>query len=484
MVASCDNSSAVMETPKQDQEISKIDGNPIINLKETEFYHGNFFNNLRDKLAKNEGSTIVRALNELNNKTKELSSLVPVKELSKYALNKEKTPEIGSTHFRVTDSDGESEDFVLSLRRYYKNTAKVAHKSRSQLKSSTTYLALSPDRFYLKDDENGLEQWPVTFPAISLDDPTDKIKVTFNADGLVSSSVSQNSKDKSILSSGELDLVFADATPVVQPSYVLPCDPGCGSGGSGTLRENDNTRGDDPRTPDMPGLYPPERTYFVVHSIKLASEGDGDGAAELQMFVQKSDNYDVQNMPLKYRYRFDNAFRVDPTCNCSIPRNNTNIYGADRHVYEVPDINSSGIEYDFVIRWVSPIGTSDWYSHYVGFFPLIDLSSHEGNWRLVMSDDDKDYQDFSRRRQTNFYPEIDTHNMSNGNYSLTNTGFTVESKTYGSSDDPRLGSGVRRITINNVQSQMVGGQVVAQTLVGGNQFKYVFGLETYDPVQI
>lgn len=220
MIASCDNSSLVTEPPKQDREISQIDGEPIVKLKATEFYHGSFFDGFRDKLAKNQGSAIIRALNEPGDRNKKIGRLVSVKELNEYFLDKEKAPDLGSTHFRVIDPDGESEDFVLSLRRYHKNPAKVLRKGSTQLKASTTYLALSPDRFYLQDDENGNEQWPVTFPAVSLDDPTDKISLTFNKAGFESSSLSGSSTGNAMASEEQPDIVFAEAHRLLNPMIM------------------------------------------------------------------------------------------------------------------------------------------------------------------------------------------------------------------------------------------------------------------------
>lgn len=169
-----------------------------MNINAADLAESTQLSQLRNTLAANQGPAIVHALNEkarLN--TIQQGRSVSMKNLSQFSRAKGTTPDLGSSHIRVTDPDGETEDFVLTLRRYHQNAQKVAAKGKStKLKSGTTYLAYSPDRFYLQDDENGNEQWPVTFPAVAMDDSTDKITVTFNKDGFVSSSPSGKTKAK------------------------------------------------------------------------------------------------------------------------------------------------------------------------------------------------------------------------------------------------------------------------------------------------
>ena len=64
--------------------------------------------------------------------------------------------------------------------------------------------------------------------------------------------------------------------------------------------------------------------------------------------------------------------------------------------------------------------------------------------------------------------------------SAVNTGFTVEEKTYGSSDDPQMQSGVRRITKYNSQNrQNLNGDIIASKNTSNGVFKYVFSLADY-----
>lgn len=99
-----------------------------------------------------------------------------------------------------------------------------------------------------------------------------------------------------------------------------------------------------------------------------------------------------------------------------------------------------------------------------------------GPWRLVLSDDDKDYQDFSRRQQSDFAQDIWTYDMANGTWSEVKTGFTTDRKTSGSSDDPIRESGVRRITKDNVESRLVYGMnnFTASKSYSGGSFAYSF----------
>src|SRR5699024_9688475 len=87
-------------------------------------------------------------------------------------------------------ADGEVDNFVLTIRPYIDDPSQLTAAADVAFDTKSTYLALSPDRFYLQDDENGNELWPVTFPAVNLADSTDIISLTFNKEGFVSSLLS------------------------------------------------------------------------------------------------------------------------------------------------------------------------------------------------------------------------------------------------------------------------------------------------------
>ena len=478
------------------QEISKIDGQPIVNLNAADFYKSNVLGHMRDKLVATQGRAIIRGLNDRI----QLSSIqkgysIAVKDLGQYRSSKTGAPDVGSTHLRVTEDDGETEDFMLTLRPYIQHPKRMAAKGKSgmrTLSAGNTYLALSPDRFYLEDDENGNEQWPVTFPAVSLSDSSDKIMVTFNKDGLVSTSKVQDKGTTQ--SAGETQLVFIEGTPVVGPNYVAPPCPDCGGGGGGGTSGG----GDDGN--DGSGSYCTEvngrgstsngsnsglRTYFTVNNVRLWATGDGDGAAELQMFVKNDDDYDGECFHRSYKYRFDTVVRSNPVDIAGLPNDNTIIEGADKNnnsiYYRVPDINHDDINYDFSINRFKYDALLDyWETEYVDYFPVFDLTSRPGPWRLVLSDDDKDYQDFSRRQQSDFAQDIWTYDMASGIWSEVFTGFSTDRKTSGSSDDPIRESGVRRITYDNVnRAGGFGGAVVASKDYSSGSFEYRFSLINY-----
>lgn len=193
------------------------------------------------------------------------------------------------------------------------------------------------------------------------------------------------------------------------------------------------------------------------------------------MFVKQDDDYDGECFPRSYKYRFDTAIRSDPT-NGGYPTSNTLIKGANGSWYDTPDVDYEDVNYDYFSRlYFMPNG--QWYFDYnVGYFPLFDLTNQPGPWRLVLSDDDKDYQDFSRRQQSDFAQDIQTYNMSSGSWNEVYTGFTTTRKSSGSSDDPIRESGVRRITESNVNVRGGYYEFQATKFYSGGSFSYTFSL--------
>lgn len=190
--------------------------------------------------------------------------------------------------------------------------------------------------------------------------------------------------------------MFAEATPVIGPNYIEPCkeydprpicnDPPPGDGGDDEP-DNDNpgctehvTRG------SAGGPTAGTQTYFDLLHLRLYDTGDGDGAAELQMFVRNDDDYAGECLNMEYKYRFDLVYRGG--------NYDTLIDGADGVKYFVPDVNQDGIDYKF--NELPVFGTDLTYSQ---GFPLFDLTNRPGPWRFVFSDDDRDYKDFTHRRE-------------------------------------------------------------------------------------
>lgn len=98
-----------------------------------------------------------------------------------------------------------------------------------------------------------------------------------------------------------------------------------------------------------------------------------------------------------------------------------------------------------------------WSLFSIGGVPLFDLTDEPGPWRLVLVEDDQDYHNFSRRRNSDpFVKDIWTYDMADGTWSLVKTGISADSHHWNDSDDLLEHTGVRRITAANV-SERIGG---------------------------
>lgn len=461
------------------QTVSVYDGQPIIEMDDPDYYQGDYFETWSSRLVAAYGKELLAALNEQTVKAKSSGKFaggsVLIKDVLAGTRAKSGTP--FSTHLRLVEPDGETEEFILGVRWYVQDASSGRAKASeaTTLAAEDTWLALSPDRFYLQDDDRGNELWPVTFPAVNLADNNRQIEVTFDANGFVSATGSGAHSKAATASTESPNLMLVEAVPIVEPNDVEPCDPcggGGGSGGSGRI--DDWSRG------EPTGSYGANSTYFVVKSIRLIATGDGDGASELQMFVKNNDNYNY-NFPVSYKYRFDRVVRRDPV-HGGYPEHSI-IAGADKGwpyylYYEVPDVNYEGVDYDFnIIGFVSHQG-SNYTEFWTDHFPLFNITQHPGSWRVVMSDDDKDYADFSRRQQSEYAADVQTYHMNDGVWRSVYTGFTVREKDTGSSDDPILESGVRRITLNNARLRQNNfGQFTASKTYPSGTFKYTFALK-------
>lgn len=488
--AGCDslfNSNSAVDEKKV--EISKIDGQPIKTFSGREFYKTDWFEQKTVHLAGSYGHAIIRALNRkivsANSKVKTsvpVSPSIAVKNLGQYIQGDHigslgSFKQIGSTHIQKIQVDGEVDNFILTIRPYIHNPSQLTAAANMAYNTETTYLALSPDRFYLQDNAQGQEMWPVTFPAVNMEDSTDIISVTFNKTGFVSSSISSGGNAKG---SKRPNLVFVEATPVVG-SYRIPpppCEPG-------------SPECDEPPPPPPPepqycqevhGRGGPtgnnisgEQAYFMLSAVRLWSPGDGDHEEEIQMFVKQDDNYGGECFPWSYMYRFDDKCNFGGTCN-------TWTGSADGTNYQVSDINVEGVTYEIGGHGMPPANDAG--------LPLFDFSTEPGPWRLVLSDDDNDYQNYSQRRNSDPYVTmVWTFDMADGNWEHVKTGISSDSHHWGSSDDLIRESGVRRITFGNV-SDLMGGfnlqysdlytkYVTAQKSYPGGSFYYKFGMEIY-----
>ena len=460
------------------EQISPLDGKKIIHIQDKDFLNNAYLEAYKEQLITQYGSNLIDAVNDQVIKAKKnpgvAGEVLLLKDIP--TIKAKTTGQALSSHIRVTDKDGKAEDFVLGIRHYVEDGRKYSKQIGSGVSEDNTWIALDPDRFYLEDDENGEEIWPITFEALHVGDVNRVLSVTFGKEGLLSAQEEGKAKMNS-----DPTLLFLDSSPMLEqpcddPSSIDNCNDGggSGSGGSGS-RINDWSRG--PST----GTIESNSTYFVIKSMRLAATGDGAGSSELQLFIKKDDNYQ-NNMPVSYKYRFDKVYRSNPYSGYS---HNTLIEGADKggfpkFYYQVPDINNKGQDYNFNIVRYETIPNGQYVTSYVDYFPLINLTQQGGIWRFVLSDDDKDYPDFSQRRSNSYAGNIQTLHMDTGTWAPVYTGFTTRSHTYGSSDDPIQESGVRRITETNILNLVnFDNNFSSIKWYGSDSFKYTFGLRTY-----
>lgn len=472
-----------------DAQISKFDNQKIILIDEREIFDNNFLKQYTFDFISQVGPEILISLNEITEEARQKSLPSDKVVLLSELRAKNKATQNISTHFRIESEDGKSEDFVLGIRRYIAdfNSTEKNKSGKEKLNSNNTYVALNPDKFYLEDDDFGNEIWPVQFEAVNIENSNDKIRVVFDKSGIVSTEYLGPQKSKTFIE--DPNILFIEPVSIIEPCEETgslgglqeDCNsldnPGSGSGGTPTNYE-DYTRG------GPTGTYGAGNVQFAIKSIRLVENGGSDGAGEIQMFIQQRDDYNYK-MPLSYAYRFDAFLRFNPITGWNV---NTIIEGSDRGggldpLYEVPDINAVGVDYNFNPRvYVKSNGldySSQVFPLYRDYFPLINLSQNPGPWRLLLVDDDKDYPDFSRRRASTYAQNVQTYDMSSGVWNDTYTKFTTRNHQYQSSDDPISQSGVRRISEANAQSRSnFNGLIVAEKFHSNlGTFKYVFDLE-------
>lgn len=480
---SCDSFLNIANETKEAQ-ISKIDSQPIVSLDANGLNSSDYFGQFRDRLASNYGRAIVHTINKkLSGSKMQTGVSIAAKNINRVAADIKgggNLPEIGSTHIRVTNENGEVEEFVLMLRPYFDSAEQYSaafNGKTAAMKTGTTWLALGPDRFYVHEDKNGNELWPITFPAVSLSNTDQQITLTFNKDGFVSSSLNSAKATNQINSDPQPNIVFVEAVPVIGTNAIEPCyEPGppeCGN----PPPPPDDDNGDGNRINHggnggaIGGPTAGYQKYFTINAIQLMASGDGDNYSELQIFVLQNDNYN-HNFPEGWHFRFDSKWEGGPTGDY-----NTWNRGADGVAYYVSDVNMEGYLYD-----INPTVVGSGYPGVnVNGFPMFDLTHQPGPWRFVFSDDDSDYEDFSIRREDEYADDIWTYNMANGTYSEVYTGFTTDYDTWGHSDDPIRESGVRNITYNNFQERVGYSDFylrIEKTYPDG-PFIYRFSIKTY-----
>jgi hypothetical protein len=194
-----------------------------------------------------------------------------------------------SSHIVRKRDDGTVEEIVLALQLTQRSKAKLASSGASK------WIIPSPDVFYLEDDENGHEAWPVKAKAYSLEEDGVIAEVEFTAAGLIS-------QDRVSLA----DVIFL-TTMAIEEDKEITIEP--------SKRALDGTSG--------------VRTQFIaVFGVTLQTSGDGDGAAELQL--RWDDHIDYNNDFSRYHNsRWDALYPNGTRMQFSVNSGNYRIYPPD-----------------------------------------------------------------------------------------------------------------------------------------------------------
>jgi len=470
----------VETNPPPQQQTSHIDGNPIVTMDASSFYsaEAEYLKNTRQTLAEN-GQQVIKALQtkRFNGAQTAATGYTPVTEVELYELSgfsDGRGTQSGSLadlsgHVRITNPEGDIEEFYMSITPHLppvtgnnatqKNTSMQKQAAADEPSSQHAYIALDVDQFYVTEDENGDEIWPVTIPAQSLSDPDEVIEVTLHEGGRLEwpeeISSSSTSKTNKLAFSPDPELNYLSAEEMAIQ------DPDGGSGGfipeetaNVTLQE---------KVSEVEVL---EAGFLSLKSIRLEDRSDGN-LAEISMHM----GYDQATPTLekKWTYIFDQkigrfgqkdgffsrvfngvkmvvrnslfsivtggGFSFEPSTIVNelvepvaiqsdvFEGKNHRTIAADMAVYEVPDINREGVTYTFEnmktwniplfdrgVAFNTPLHINDISSELLNkfnliksradYFPIVPLNRDRNNnkWMLILSESDKKKEKFSTRR--------------------------------------------------------------------------------------
>lgn len=388
-----------------------------------------------------------------------------------------------SSHIRVQYPDGSINEFTLTLRKA-RNGGRVAANQIAANKTST-WIALDPERFYVKENDQGNEIYPVTFLATSMKNPDVKVEVTLHRNGILTwpsentSNFSSNTA-ANMAASSQRQMMYVTAVPVMTSYMIEPCiEPGppeCGNppppppggggddgGGNdeGTVAANELQMGDDDKIP-----------FLAIKTLRFIT--DENNAKEVNMFVAPA-IADVDNNPFTY-YSFSRKWNysfsektgrrgfehtvfggdglwntvkgiigilkpnypyvdVKGIINIIFPggifnNRNHNTTAADLRVYHVPDVDYEGVEYHFtnMQTWIWSVEPT------YGYPPLEMRYVKAGKedyfpvtallnttFRMVLVDDDEEYSHMATLEGNNEDEWIGSFNMQSGTYESTYT---------------------------------------------------------------
>jgi len=513
----CDNALRTHDTKEEQTVRSKIDGNPVIAVSASDFYNAKSVHTDKviEHLSKN-GAAIVEAFNQpirakSQGTTANFVTFDDLRSMSHYkAKDANNLLDDLSSHIRVEYEDGSTEAFVLTLEKHY-GRKQFSKNKTDVLSEENTWLALAPSRFYIREDKQGNEIFPVTFPAVSLDNSEMEIEVTLHEDG--SLSWPSKAKQKSTLTSASdrNEMIFVDGTAVMEPAYVQPCET-CdgGGGGSGGGDETIEITADEVQMVALP--------FLALETIRTHADADQEGDSwELQMYVDATEAVESNTFERRWEFVFDTKYgenglplawgegkwwqvlggsiliisrfvRGDYSGAASVEYGsvfdgwNHRTISVDGRVYETPDVDYKNIDYNFtnMRTWeMTPTYSGPKTFKYEevsrhDFFPVVLLNDE--TFSLVAVEDDKNYPIMSTLTGSYEDKPVQTYNMETRQYEEKVITIEAYNHLFGNSDDILQGTGVSNINSANVDDAVNYNDRF--TTIAPNGFKYKF-VRTY-----
>lgn len=223
--------------------------NQLLKSKTMKLIRSELLEQYRQNISSHYGETLLENIQDEKHKLLSSDIYEPSLQLIKDLKLKQKATDQLSTHFKIVYENGSYEEFLMGLRAYVKNITQY-QKTITTTQNDDVWIALNPDKFYLEDDDDGNEIWPVTFTANHITDESRSIEVVFDKNGLVSASEIGKFKQSSI---SNPNLMFLEPIPLVLCDEIMlknSVSQNCGGGGynppnppNTPNRVNDWTRG-------------------------------------------------------------------------------------------------------------------------------------------------------------------------------------------------------------------------------------------------
>ena len=476
--------------------ISPFDGRPVQLMDERAFYSGEHGRQVVRQLVEHAPavrSAVAEHLNSRRAAGKERHKNEPTEAISFDDLfahaGQARTgdPDIPA-HLAITNADGSVEQFVLALR-------PLGGASALARSGGDTYVALDPDRFY--GDEQELTVIDVTSSStgevveasliIDPADPDAYIEVSGDPDAsvLVVEAIPVVSVDPAKPYFGDDE--YGDSLLPPPPCDDEPvrlmggCDDGGGGGTSGGT------------TP-----APPTTTYLTLRVLRIADNHD-TGSAEVQMHLQRQDNFDARYSAFNNR-RFDFARFIDWEGYPNTPPDSP-IFGPGNwnpvplpalgilRWYDAVDVNSHDTDYDFTNRRVyddhaygdvpyirADFQPADGWNE-PGGMPLVPLTDDNAKWRGIMVEDDSRVDRLNRSEEV-WSGNAHTFSFQTGQYASTNTRMRSGGScgAFCNGDEIFTENAFRAANRDNVRNLSNGGSQPIPAMRG--DWRFEFGMKT------